>query len=91
MQILRQALEEVELIRALTTPYAGMPSQKTRGSSLSRRPAWHSFCRGVTVVVETMIPMYSLLEVQWWELCQHAPMDIRNNGKASGAIAVSHG
>lgn len=51
-----------------TYPLTGMPSQKTRGSSLSRRPAWHSFCRGVTVVVETVTPMYSLPEVQWWEL-----------------------
>lgn len=52
-----------------TYPLTGMPSQKTRGSSLSRRPVWHSFCRGVTVVVETVTPMYSLPEVQWWELC----------------------
>uniref|UniRef100_K1QZP7 Uncharacterized protein n=1 Tax=Magallana gigas TaxID=29159 RepID=K1QZP7_MAGGI len=28
-----------------TYPLTGMPSQKTRGSSLSRRPVWHSFCR----------------------------------------------
>lgn len=60
---------EVEEDVVTTYPLTGMPSQKTRGSSLSLRPAWYSFCRGVTVVVETVTPMYSLPEVQWWELC----------------------
>lgn len=41
----------------------GMLSQKMRGSFLFWRFVWYSFCRGVIVVVEIVIFMYSLLEV----------------------------
>lgn len=75
-----------------TYPLTGMPSQKTRGSSLSRRPAWHSFCRGVTVVVETdSYVQFTRGTMVGTVLACPNEHSKQWEIKASGAITVCHG